>query len=127
MTNATVQLSSRAFESYATNLKTMNANLKTLFEERNENELNRQLNKIIGLSSLAIFTHMQITDTIDNILNTQSVHKILELIDTDLIDREIEKIHYHYPQTHTWLVKKRPVQFKFLETVLGLALYQGAF
>lgn len=101
LTNATVQISSRAFESYATNLKTMNANLKTLFDERNKNELNRQLNKIIGLSSLAIFTHMQITDTIDNILNTQSVHKILELIDADLVDREIERIRTSlFPNTY---------------------------
>lgn len=92
LTNATAQLTFQAFDSYAINLKKMNMDLKTLFEERNKVEINQQLNRIISLSTLAIFTHIQITDSMDSILNTQSTHKFLELIDIDLLNGAIEEI-----------------------------------
>lgn len=80
-----IKLTAQTIENHANVLKNLSSDIGKLINLRKEDELKINLNKVVGLTTLSIFTHFQIADSLVSILKNQTATRIAELVDPDLI------------------------------------------
>lgn len=92
LTKANIQYTSQALENHGEAIKNLTADIKKLFIEHKIQELKYSLTKIVGLTTLALVQHTQITDSVINILKHQSAEKLIELIGIDSLQQTFQRL-----------------------------------